>query len=314
MIKRILAVIISFLLYPGMGAQPAAFAAKSPEKLRCSAVIISDTHMETNNPARFIRMGSTLRGVAAAEQTPDTVCFTGDCTMNGQELEWFDFYGFTSRYLRDSRVIVSYGNHDFGNTDNHETYEKLRKTCIDNYNYFCGDNTEGVYHSHIINGYRFIALGSEDNAPDTVEVITDSQIEWLKGELKKSSDDGLPAIVLNHNLIYGRNGDRSTFSFNQTNNNDALDDALQSCGTKVIYFCGHSHFGVNDGSVSTDGNVTYVNLPSAGNTGNYRAQGEYADSGIGVYLEIYEDSMLLRFRNFAKGRFLDGFDNIVIDL
>lgn len=314
MILKILSIFISVILFIGGGEMPEAYAPVDEANLKCSAVILSDMHMESNNFERFPRIGTTLRGVANGKVSPDVVAFTGDSTMNGQNIEWFDFYGFVNRFIKDSRVLMCFGNHDFGNCADHDTYVKLRKRCIDEYGKYCGESIDEVYYSTDIKGCRFIVLGSEDNAEDTVEVITDKEIEWLKGELEYCRENSVPAIVLNHNLIYGRNGNRSYWDFNQTTNNDALDDALRDSGAKVLFVCGHSHFGVNEGSVNEDGNVTYINLPSTGNIGNYGAEGEYADYGIGLYVEVYEEQIILSFRNFAKGIALDGYENIEIEL
>lgn len=313
MFLKILSILISFILFTGTGSAPAAYAPKDEANLKCSAVILSDIHIESNNFDRFPRVGEIFRGVANAKVAPDVVGFTGDSTMNGQGIEWFDFYGFVNRFIKSSRILMCFGNHDFGNCADHDTYVKLRKKCISTYKTYCNEKINDVHYSMDVKGFRFIVLGSDDNAENTVEVISDAQIEWLKGELKYCKEKNIPAVVLNHNLIYGRNGSRSTWDFNQTTNNEALDKALQECGTTVLFVCGHSHFGVNNGSVSTDGRVTYINLPSTGNPDNYGAEGEYADSGIGLYLEIYEKKMVLSFRNFAKGTSLENFDNIVID-
>lgn len=314
MLLKMLSILVSLILFAGAGQMPEPYSPADAENLKCSAVILSDMHIETNNFDRFPRAGKILRGVANAKISPDAVGFTGDNTMNGQSVEWFDFYGFVNRYIKDSRILMCFGNHDFGNCADHDTYVKLRKRCIEKYKTYCGESIDEVYYSRDIKGCRFIVLGSEDNAEDTVEVITDKQVEWLSEQLAECKEKNMPAIVLNHNLIYGRNGNRSYWDFNQTTNNDALDRALQDSGANVLFVCGHSHFGVNDGSVSREGKVTYINLPSTGNTDNYDAEGEYADCGVGIYIEVYENSMILSFRNFAKGIALEGYDDIEISL
>lgn len=314
MLLKILSIFVSLILFAGAGQMPEPYSPADSENLKCSAVILSDMHIETNNFDRFPRAGKILAGVANASVSPDVVGFTGDNTMNGQSIEWFDFYGFVNRYIKDSRILMCFGNHDFGNCADHDTYVKLRKRCIEKYKTYCGERIDEVYYSRDIKGCRFIVLGSEDNAENTVEVITDKQIRWLSDQLAECREKNMPVIVLNHNLIYGRNGSRSYWDFNQTTNNDALDHALQDSGATVLFVCGHSHFGVNEGSVSREGKVTYVNLPSTGNTGNYEAEGEYADCGVGIYIEVYEGRMILSFRNFAKDIALEGYDNIEISL
>lgn len=310
-IRRAFSLLISFFLFlPVSPVQTYSFT--DSENIKMSAVILSDVHMEGNNSDRFERFGKTLSGVYSGDFNPDAVCFCGDNTMNGQWIEWLDFYGFVNRYCKKSSVIMSFGNHDFGNTADGKTYDRLSKRCVSCYNGYLKKNIDNVCYTETVNGYKFIVLSAGGNTEDTVQVITDEQVEWLESELKDCADRNIPAFILNHNLLYGKNGNRSYWNFNQTTNSDKIVAALEQSGTDVIYFCGHSHYGVNSGSVNKEGRVTYVNLPSAGNTGNYGASDANADYGTGCLLEVYDGYALLRFRNFAKGYFLDGFDNFRI--
>ncbi len=303
---RIIAVIVSFFLFFGsVGSAPRGYSID--ENADFSAVILSDMHMESNNPSRFKMIGSTLNGVFAGGNSPDVIAFTGDNTMNSQMIEWFLFYGFLNRFCKNSDVIAAMGNHDFGNSDSSSDYDRLSDRAIESYNYYCRKSIDNVYYSSDYGCVKIIALSSEQNVPDTVSVITDGEIDWLKGELDECRETGKLAVVLNHNLIRGRNGERSYYSFNMTTNNDKLDAALTESGADVIYVCGHSHFGLNDGTFSRDGKVSYVNLPSAGNERNYDAEGKYGEYGIGMLLEVYGDEAVISFHNFAKGTDFEDF-------
>ncbi len=308
---RTLAVIVSFFLFFGSGAAPYSY--RDPAGIRMSAVVLSDMHMETNSFSRFEKIGSTLSGVYSGGNSPDVLAFAGDNTMNGQSLEWFDFYGFIGRFNKGSDVLVAMGNHDFGNTADEGTYEKLSARAIEKYNYYCGADIDKVYYSRDYGPAKFILLASEHNAENTVEVITDNQVQWLRNELADCASQGKTAVVINHNPLYGRNGDRSYYSFNQIEGCEAVDNALQSCGANVIFVSGHTHFGMSSSSVTQSGNVTYINLPSAGNDGNYRADEGGADHGIGMIMEFYDETLEITFRNFALGKNLDAY-SLTIDL
>ena len=309
-IRKIFSVFISVFLFFSTASAP-GFDVRDDESLQMSAVVLSDIHMEGNNTDRFNTIGKLFKGVGSGYAV-DALCLCGDQTMNSQWIEWFDFYGMMNRYIKNTEIIEAFGNHDFGNTNDHESYVTLSERALECYRGYAGGTAENVYYSVIVKGYRFIVMGSEDNMENTVQHISDEQVEWLKGELKKCADEGIPAIVLNHNLLYGKNGSRSYYSFNQTDNNAAIVSALENAGTKVIYICGHSHFGVNSGSVNTEGDVTYINLPSAGNNGNYDPDTEeWGDAGIGMLIEAYPDTMELTFINFITGDTVS--DKIIID-
>ena len=304
---KIISVLISFLLFY-TEAFVTPYSYKDPENIKLSAVILSDMHVESNSNARFLKNGYTLEGVYSGGNSPDVIAFAGDNTMNGQSIEWFDFYGFINRYCKKSDVLVAFGNHDFGNTDDEKQYKTLSKRAINSYNYYCGKSIDRVYYSADYPEVRFIILGSENNAKDTLQVISDAQIDWLKEQLGECAAKGKPAVVINHNLIYATTGRQSYFGFNLTTNNDKLQSALRECSTTVLYVCGHSHFGISDGTTHSEGNVTYINLPSAGNDGNYDADEEHGSHGIGMLLEVYEGKFEITFRNFSKGKNIDGYE------
>ncbi|MBR4726749.1 MAG: metallophosphoesterase [Clostridia bacterium] len=309
---RFFAVLISFFLF-FRSSTVAPYEVRDAAALKFSAVLLSDMHTEANSAARFHMIGETFAGVFAGGNKPDVLAFAGDNTMNGNASEWFDFYGLLGRFNRGSDVLVAMGNHDFGNCDDPETYARLSERAIASYNYYCRKQIKAVYYAADYGCVKFLILGSEGNAPHTLQILSDGQIDWLEAELSDCAARGIPAVVVNHNLIRGRTGRQSYFSFNLTDNNDRLDDALTGSGATVLYVCGHSHFGVSSGSWSSAGKVTYINLPSAGNHGNYDAADDCAAYGIGLLLELYDGTLELSFRNFAAGSALE-VDRITVPL
>ncbi len=313
--RRVFSIFISLFLFVSLTANPTVkYEPVDSENIKLSAVLLSDMHMEGNNTERWGWIGNTLNAVYAADRTPDVLAFAGDNTMNGQGVEWFDFYGFVNRFAGDSKVLVAFGNHDFGNTSDNDTYKKLSKRCINSYNGYEKASIDKVYYSTEVKGYKFIVLGSEENAENTVSVISDNQIEWLKAQLKQAADKNMPAFVINHNLVEGKNGIRSYWDFNLVSNNKSLADTLENAGTKVVYFSGHSHMPLDSDSVMTFGDCTYVNLPCAGSTESYFGAESDNSFGTGCCMEVYENQIVLRFRCFGENRWLEGFDNIIVDL
>ena len=313
--RRLFSIFISMFLFVSVASTPGEkYEPADSDKIKLSAVVLSDIHMQANETDCWNRLGNTLQNVYQTSKTPDVLAFAGDNTMSGLPAEWFDFYGFVNRFAKDSKVLVSFGNHDFGNTDDHNTYKKLSKRCIDSYNGYCKESIDKVYYSTEVNGYKFIVLGSEDNAENTISVISDEQIEWLKLQLKEAADKKFPAFVINHNLVKGKNGTFSTYYKNYCDNSEALANALEGCGTKVVYISGHSHQPVWRGSYDTFFNVTYVNLPCAGTTGTIWNHSSDNDYGTGLCIEVYENYMLLRFRCFGESKWVENFDSIKIKL
>ena len=310
--KRLVAVFCTSVLFVSVSS-PAQYFPKSSDNIRLNVALLSDVHMESNNTDCFKNFGSALKGVFSTRKKLDALIFTGDSTMNGQGVEWFDFYGLLWRFNKADNVIIAFGNHDFGISSSPAVYDELSKRAVDEYNSYMNKHIKNVFYSEVINGYRFIVLGSEDNADNEISYITDKQIEWLKGELSAAALTGMPAFVINHNVIYGKHGETSKDVNRVCYNNDKLNDALTTCGTDVIYICGHTRVGVTSESVTTEGRVTYVNLPSVSQN-NKKASGIYAGATNGCVMEVYDDNVTLRFRSFGSGQWLDGYDDIVIPI
>lgn len=308
-IRKAIAVILSFFVFSPVTVAPWYSFSKEAEM---TAVVFSDTHFEGNSQTHFKNNGLGFANAFASDRKPDVVGFLGDQTMNGQDIEWLFFYGFLSRYGVLDRTVMAFGNHDFGNTADNAQYEKLSKRSISYYNDFCGKKIKNVYYSEEFNGYKFIVLGSDKNMENTVSHIGGEELKWFRNEL--ASANGKPVFVLNHNLIYDTNGARSKYSFNQIDGGEEIKAAMEEYNGKVFYLCGHSHFGVNSGSVRTIRNVTYFNLPSFGNDGNYDAGGELGESsGIGLRIEAFGDRVTFAFVNFAANKPVEGFDSIVVN-
>ena len=312
---KAIALLVSLVIFIPMGAAPEAIEKTDAENCLLSATVLSDLHMEGTNPERHKRAGGVL--YAAEKADNDLLLLLGDNTMNGQVIETLFAYGLVDRFFDSDTVIVAPGNHDMDTSENtNGTFETLQKRYITMRNAFFGNSGNKVYYSREEKGYKFIVLGGEGRTgEDGKQIISDEQLNWLENELAQAKESGKPCFILNHYLVYGRNGGRSYADFNIADQNDRLAEILETSGVRTFYFCGHSHYGVSDDSVQTTSNVTYINLPATGNPGNYYpVNDECGKDGIGMQLEVYEDSVVLRFRNYLTGQWLEGYDNYVFEL
>ncbi len=312
---KTIALILTVFIFIPSGAVPGEIAKADEENCLLTATVLSDLHMEGNNTSRHKRVGGVL--YAAEKSDSDVLLLLGDNTMNGQIIETLFAYGLVSRFFGGKSILVAPGNHDTDTGENTTgTFETLSKRFVSMRNAFFGDSGDKVYFSREEKGYKFIVLGGEGRTgEDGKQILSDEQLDWLEGELAAAAESGKPCFILNHYLVYGRNGGRSYAAFNIADKNDRLTEILESSGVRTFYFSGHSHYGVSDDSVQTAGNVTYINLPATGNPGNYYpADEECGKDGIGMQMEVYESSVVLRFRNYLTGEWLEGYDNYVFEL
>ena len=326
MVLKVLAKIISLFLSAVMtlaaplglitGSREARIA-RAKEDCRVSFAAISDTHLRSN--FHLIFQGMLELGLTDMEKAKD------------YEM-WDAFEDAVTKYdIADNKLVVV-GNHDTWGPNRDEfdnPVDGVKPTFI-HYNKTISDRdiTE-MYYSDVINGYYFIALGSE--ADHTDAYISDTQLEWFAGEMEKAAATGLPIFVLMHQPLNGTHG----LPYNWEREVDdppekggigeqsAQVEAILKQYDNVFYISGHIHGGLkNEGSrigveyasveymENDNGNpITLINLPS------YLypdfVHGGHIANGCGWVVEAYDGEVLLRARNFATGTWLTQYDQTV---
>ena len=302
---KLIAVIMAFFVYSPTG-EIASYSIAN-ENPRLTFTVLSDVHLEGNNEERFNLFGEGIRDINSADNQSDMLIFLGDSTMNGQVVETSAFYGILKEYNTITTLMVS-GNHDLCPSDyNVGTYDDLKDRFIDYYNTFSKSQIDNVYYcSNYLSAkdYKFIILGSESDA-GIQEDISDEQFEWLENELKLAEESDTPVFLFNHyplNNIWenvwseGHIGEDS----------DRLYEILKNYNSKILYFSGHLHMGLFDDrrEVVYDDNVTFINVPGFG-VDNDVGDAHIQQKGMGLQVEVYEDEVLIRVRDFAKHEWMD---------
>lgn len=299
---KIIATILAVFVYFPMG-NIADYSPKNEDPELVFSVL-SDVHMEGNNMERFNLFGEGIRDVNSATRN-DALVFLGDNTMNGQNVEHTFFYGLLERYNSIENVLVTSGNHDLCPSEqNSGDYNTQANQFISFHNTFLDENIEKAYYSREINGYKFIVLASESDA-GVQQYISVEQLLWLESELKSAEIMGKPVFIFNHYPL------NHTWPFVWTEGHVGLESELlhllmRKSANQIVYFSGHLHMGLNDNEVSyvNEKNITYISVPAFGadnNVGNADIQ----NNGMGLYVEVYEDEILVRMRNYAEHEWMD---------
>lgn len=294
---KIIATILAVFVYLPMG-NIADYSPKNEDPELVFSVL-SDVHIEGNNLERFNLFGEGIRDVNSATRN-DALVFLGDNTMNGQNIEHTFFYGLLDRYNSIENVLVTSGNHDLCPSEqNSGDYNTQANQFISFHNTFLDENIEKAYYSREINGYKFIVLASESDA-GVQQYISVEQLLWLENELKSAEIMGKPVFIFNHYPL------NHTWPFVWTEGHiglesEALHLLMRRSTNQIVYFSGHLHMGLNDNEVSyvNEENITYISVPAFGadnNVGNADIQ----DKGMGLYVEVYGDEILVRMRNYAE--------------
>lgn len=284
-ISTVLAIIfmpISFLMSPAE-----SYEARNPDELITSFTVLSDIHIEGNKYPTFEKYQGILKDIHDSKNT-DTLVFLGDNTMNGQDIESIFFYTPLRLTKPAENLIIAPGNHDYGNGNG--GYDKLADRFL-RYADFAGCDIDNTYYYKVIDGYYFIVLSTESDTVNAID-ISDAQLEWLNGVLAEASKDDKPIFVFSHHPVnYIENGA-----------SDRLSDVINDY-EDVMFFCGHTHWSLSSYTVANVNGVQQINIP--------RSTDIYEDgspSCVGAVVEVYENEVLLRFRDFNTFEWIEGYE------
>ena len=277
------AILFAMIFSPAADTAKLAYEAQNPDKLKMSFSAVSDVHVETNNPDAYGAFADLIKGVKAGKNHSAAV-FLGDNVMNGQLIENLFFYTGVRAVKPAAHNLVAIGNHDLGNGNG--DYEKLRKNYLNNNRIFLGNKLENTYYFRVIDGCYMIFLASEGLSVNDF-VMSQAQLEWLKGVLKEADEANAPIFVFNHHPInYIREMDENTLSdlFGQYDN--------------LLYIHGHTHSQLDSGNFYTRSGINCICLPRSTEIVDY-------GPGDGIVAEVYEDEILIRGRNFISGEWIE---------
>ncbi|MEE1321746.1 MAG: metallophosphoesterase [Acutalibacteraceae bacterium] len=283
-LKDLIATIMVLLMMmsPAFGGNGAKYEAENPDELIMSFSAVSDIHVETNNPASYKAFYDILEGVKAGENH-DSLVFLGDNVMNGQLLENLFFYLGVRSVMPAEENYVVMGNHDIGNGEG--DYNNYRNNFVANNNLFLGNDIDKPYYYKVVNGCYMIFIAPEAITVNTC-IMSEEQLSWVEDILNMAKNEEAPVFVFNHHPLYSLEGVEG----------DALAKLLSSYD-KLLYIYGHTHDQLGDDNFSQQGGVNTINLPRSSEVVDYAP-------GDGVVVEVYEDEILVRGRNFITGEWL----------
>lgn len=267
-------------------AKGVAYKAENSDELIMSFSAVSDTHVETNNPDSYNAFSDLLYGIKAGENH-DAVVFLGDNVMNGQLLENMFFYTAVSAVKPAKTTLVAAGNHDFGNGEG--DYNSLLNNYINNNRFYLWNNFDKPYYYKVINGCYMIFLASEDLSVNDF-IMSEEQFVWLESVLEEASAAENAIFVFNHHPVYLLRGDDSSALANLLNKYDNL-----------LYIHGHIHDYLDTNNFYVWNGVYSINLPRSTEIVDY-------EPGDGIVVEVYEDQILVRGRDFISGEWIDGLE------
>ena len=280
---------------------------KDAENVNLVFAAFGDTQISNYMFDRYKVFGAAMEDLHASERM-DAVIVAGDVAENGLAEEYQLVYDGL-KGLEGCRYIMSAGNHDI----RLRSYKQVVKRFTEFSNALNNnvDPVSELHFSEVINGYKFIVLGS-DKATFEEAYISDEQLDWLDSEL--AAENGAPTFVICHQPLKLTHDLPNTWG-NGTNPNAGSvgdqSDEIEEILTKyenVIFITGHLHTGFGDASYETIENLHIVNVPALSIDNK---DGKLNGSGLGYIVEVYDSEIIFRARNLETGEWLTDYDEVI---
>lgn len=245
----------------------------------------------------------------------DAMLIAGDIAENGLECE----FDTVASHIKDAPIdnfIMATGNHD--------VRLRLYKQSVGRFCDFTNElnaaagselRIDSASYSYEVNGYTFVVLGTDKMVFEEA-YISPAQLKWLDETLKNSAVDGKPVFVVLHQILKDTHGLPLTWG-NGTNTKAGTvgkeSDDIQAILNKydnVVLITGHMHTGFGQYTYQKVDNFHSVNLPS---TCIENKDGDYNGPGIGYMVEVYDEKVVFRARDFDDGCYVPNYD-ITINL
>ncbi len=271
-----------------------------------NVALLSDTHIDTRLPCGKLYLRQAYLDANSAVVPNDVVVVCGDLTNYGDEQSIIDFFEITTKTSKVPYNIIAMGNHDIGHVEDLGfTNAEARAWFLKHHNNYMGTDFDKNYYSYVVKGYKFIVLCDESYDNWDEFEIYEEQVNWLDSELKDGEKNGLPMFVVCHEPTVGQNGQEIVHDGGSMNpeSSEMIVEVMEKY-ENVFYLSGHMHEGINGDwtenvfgfrNIETVNGVTYVSLPSYLLLNRYG----YFGNGLGMQMEVYEDEIIFRARNFS---------------
>ncbi len=290
----IMALVFSINGYVGPSTET-PITVSNPDEVQATMAVIADPQISNYMFGRYPVFKAASEDLHNSEAKFDALIGVGDIAENGLSVEYQLIYDGISGL--DTRYIMASGNHDIR--------LRLYKQSLDTFSHFVntlnGDESYESYHfSERVNGYKVIVLGSDKTVFEEA-YLSDAQLEWLNNEIK--AEDGKPVFVVIHQPLKNTHNIEVAWNspFEGGGSVGAQSIALKSILSKyenVFLISGHLHSGFGPDSYNNVDGIHSINLPSLTIENK---DGTYNNAGTGYILEVYEDEVIFRARDFAKG-------------
>lgn len=261
-----------------------------------SFAALSDVHLgkteDSNEQEDFARSLTYLN----ADEDVAFTCICGDITDGGTVAQLAEFKTYVEAYSADTPVYSITGNHDAWNSNIESQIETY--------------TGHPLYYSFTHRADVFVMVGIKNDT----NVFTSAELTWLSNTLEANKNKRV--FLFEHALRFDGCGNpypaaKPTYEMlNAANGNEFTN--LISSYPNVIWFHGHSHTAFEcqeDNKLANYDNlfgIRSVHIPSLSSPRIFDGTAYVAKhtESEGYIVDVYENGIHLRGRDFVKGEFL----------
>jgi len=286
--------------------------------------MVGDMHITTTTSGRFHHSDHLLAMLEDIKvNSPDSmgIFSNGDLADRGYDADYKKFLSLYNSVEGAADFYPAFGNHETFSQGvpipDDATLDQFKELFFANLGDYIPDDAEYAYegslsYCYVKNGYKFITLGT-DVLDQNDMILNASTIEWLKTQLDANRDKTRPTFIIMHQTMADTVGDGDNACL------DAVSDAalkeLFKDYPEVFVFNGHTHTSLYDSLSSyfgVEGAPSYFNCSSVGYIPADSPSGnDDVVSSEGYYVEIYEDQIVIKGRDFINGKWIASAQYIV---
>lgn len=272
---------------------------KSESKLLYKFSVLTDLHITSERSAHISHLRTALAEIN--KLAPDTAAiFTvGDNTNGGTKEDYELLLKTVEEGMGGSEIPIYYGlgNHELVFNGTYASQMELFKKYT---------GMPGAYFSVSIGGTKAIFLGSDEQVGEGV--MHKAQLDWLEDELASVGTEKPVYLFMHQPLIetvsgslYSKDPDvQYWYGFSGANSRLR---ALLKKYPNAILFTGHTHWTFESEGPILYGNGDDASFVNCGAVGYLWTDDDNSTGGSeGYYVEVYEDYILIRGREFVSGK------------
>lgn len=273
-----------------------------------SFFITSDLHINSGLPDPSNHLKAALQDIQSFGNKAQALIMTGDVTDSGTASDYKELRSVLANYTLPL-IYANMGNHDYYNVwiDNKGQWNQPAfpngKSDEMSRNAFTSFfNIEKPYHDVWINGYHIILLSQETYVQENEDVgegawYSEEQMNWFQQKISENAN-GKPIFVMIHQELPPIGSDGGNHTLIKANQfREIVKDY-----PNVFVFSGHTHqdfTGLTEHYVKNEPFHWFKNS-SIGRVLDHRYQHVRTDSAQGLFVEVYNDKVLLRGREFSN--------------